>query len=195
MMTAKSRQISLRLSEEEVALLPECANASDAVRLLMTKGAKVHEVETIVDNKMEALRRALSTILDETLRSAVDELERRDRVALEMILYNLRALYSGMLRTEAVATAALYGIVDQDVTGNELEEHLKTRFEEHMSRLWPLFVEENERGLRSLRGAASAAEHGVTATENNAARTQSDDDGEQEGTPADAAAAQADAPA
>jgi hypothetical protein len=193
-MSTKSRQISLRLSDEEVALLPDCANSSEAVRMLMAKGARIQEVETIVDQRIDKLHDKLSAALDKTIRSVASDLHERERVALEMVLFNLRAIYEGTLRTEAVTTAALYGLVDADATSEALEDHLRTRFESHMSKLWPLFVAENDRGLKSLRGAprdrADSAKTADRNTQADVGRSETDSPkpiGAQKDTRADAA--------
>ncbi|WP_333835426.1 hypothetical protein [Rubrimonas sp.] len=165
---------TVRLSDEDLALLPPGENVGESLRKFIADNAALGDRWDAILERLDAVKAALDGVKsreNQTTTLPENALEHDHggaSVALEMILYNLRALYSGLLRTEAVATAALYGIVDADATSEALEKHLKTRFDGHMSKLWPLFVAENDRGLKSLRGDPSAARSGADADDETA---------------------------
>jgi hypothetical protein len=167
------KPFTIRLSDEDIAQLPPAESISESVRQLITDHVR-H------GNRLDAVLDQLATLKGALERQATAGDNPEDRslhapnpaldgplVALRMILFNLRAVYEGTLRTEAVTTAALHGIVDPDVTGEALEGLLKTRFDAHMSQLWPRFVAENDRGLRSLEGEKRTSRSVEDPTENS----------------------------
>ena len=156
---AARRPISLRLTEEEIALLPDsAATPAEAIRMLMAKGAETTSIDRLLERRLDALREGLEAWFGTQIRNPAAPASSPAHDALEMILRHLRDIHHCQLRIEAVATATLYGVADSEATGEDMEAQLQTRFDEHMACVWPHFLAENEHGLRSLRGADDARE-------------------------------------
>lgn len=163
MLETARKPYSIRLSDDDVALLPPGDNIGESVRKLITESAANSDRQTAMTQKIAALEAEIAAAREQphsggAAAQPCDGGVAPDAVAaVETILRHLRDLYQCQLRTEAVATATLYGVADSEATGEDMEAQLKTRFDAHMASVWPRFIAQNERGLRSLCAAAAAA--------------------------------------
>lgn len=152
MLETARKPYSIRLSDDDVALLPPGDNIGESVRKLITENAANSDRQTAMAQKIAALEAEIAAARDKPHGGGAPDAV----AAVETILRHLRNLYQCQLRTEAVATATLYGVADSEATGEDMEAQLKTRFDAHMANVWPRFIAQNERALRSLRDAAAA---------------------------------------